>query len=279
MKTINCKGRLIDLSSPKVMGILNITPDSFYDGGKYKSDSDFLTQVETMLADGATFIDIGAYSSRPGADHISEKEELDRLLPVLNAICTKFDDVLISVDTFRSNVAKHAINHGAAIINDISAGKADENMLKTIRAFQVPYIMMHMRGTPQNMGSKTKYENLLVDVVKELSEQVHHAKKIGINDLIVDPGIGFAKNTNQNFTILKHLDYFNIFELPILLGVSRKSMIYKTLDSTADKALNGTSALNSIGLTKGAAILRVHDVKEAVECIQLFESLESNSIE
>ena len=279
MKTINCKGRLIDLSSPKAMGILNITPDSFYDGGKYKSDSDFLTQVETMLADGATFIDIGAYSSRPGADHISEKEELDRLLPVLNAICTKFDDVLISVDTFRSNVAKHAINHGAAIINDISAGKADENMLKTIRAFQVPYIMMHMRGTPQNMGSKTKYENLLVDVVKELSEQVHHAKKIGINDLIVDPGIGFAKNTNQNFTILKHLDYFNIFELPILLGVSRKSMIYKTLDSTADKALNGTSALNSIGLTKGAAILRVHDVKEAVECIQLFESLESNSLE
>lgn len=279
MKTINCKGRLIDLSSPKVMGILNITPDSFYDGGKYKSDSDFLTQVETMLADGATFIDIGAYSSRPGADHISEKEELDRLLPVLNAICTKFDDVLISVDTFRSNVAKHAINHGAAIINDISAGKADENMLKTIRAFQVPYIMMHMRGTPQNMSSKTKYENLLVDVVKELSEQVHHAKKIGINDLIVDPGIGFAKNTNQNFTILKHLDYFNIFELPILLGVSRKSMIYKTLDSTADKALNGTSALNSIGLTKGATILRVHDVKEAVECIQLFESLESNSIE
>ena len=279
MKTINCKGRLIDLSSPKVMGILNITPDSFYDGGKYKSDSDFLTQVETMLADGATFIDIGAYSSRPGADHISEKEELDRLLPVLNATCTKFDDVLISVDTFRSNVAKHAINHGAAIINDISAGKADENMLKTIRAFQVPYIMMHMRGTPQNMSSKTKYENLLVDVVKELSEQVHHAKKIGINDLIVDPGIGFAKNTNQNFTILKHLDYFNIFELPILLGVSRKSMIYKTLDSTADKALNGTSALNSIGLTKGATILRVHDVKEAVECIQLFESLESNSIE
>ncbi len=279
MKTINCKGRLIDLSSPKVMGILNITPDSFYDGGKYKSDSDFLTQVETMLADGATFIDIGAYSSRPGADHISEIEELDRLLPVLNAICTKFDDVLISVDTFRSNVAKHAINHGAAIINDISAGKADENMLKTIRAFQVPYIMMHMRGTPQNMSSKTKYENLLVDVVKELSEQVHHAKKIGINDLIVDPGIGFAKNTNQNFTILKHLDYFNIFELPILLGVSRKSMIYKTLDSTADKALNGTSALNSIGLTKGATILRVHDVKEAVECIQLFESLESNSIE
>jgi dihydropteroate synthase len=261
------------------MGILNITPDSFYDGGKYKSDSDFLTQVETMLADGATFIDIGAYSSRPGADHISEKEELDRLLPVLNAICTKFDDVLISVDTFRSNVAKHAINHGAAIINDISAGKADENMLKTIKAFQVPYIMMHMRGTPQNMSSKTKYENILVDVVKELSEQVHYAKKIGINDLIVDPGIGFAKNTNQNFTILKHLDYFNIFELPILLGVSRKSMIYKTLDSTADKALNGTSALNSIGLTKGAAILRVHDVKEAVECIQLFESLESNSLE
>ena len=277
MKTINCKGRLIDLSSPKVMGILNITPDSFYDGGKYKSDSDFLTQVESMLAEGATFIDIGAYSSRPGADHISEKEELNRLTPVLNAVCSRFDDVIISVDTFRSNVAKHAIEQGAAIINDISAGRADKKMIETIRAFQVPYIMMHMRGTPQNMSSKTEYENLLVDVVKELSEQVHLAKKIGINDLVVDPGIGFAKDTNQNFTILKHLDYFDIFELPILLGVSRKSMIYKTLNCNSENALNGTTVLNSIGLAKGASILRVHDVKEAMECIKLFESLESNS--
>ena len=279
MKTINCKGRLIDLSSPKVMGILNITPDSFYDGGKYKSDSDFLTQVESMLAEGATFIDIGAYSSRPGADHISEKEELNRLTPVLNAVCSRFDDVIISVDTFRSNVAKHAIEQGAAIINDISAGRADKKMIETIRAFQVPYIMMHMRGTPQNMSSKTEYENLLVDVVKELSEQVHLAKKIGINDLVVDPGIGFAKDTNQNFTILKHLDYFDIFELPILLGVSRKSMIYKTLNCNSENALNGTTVLNSIGLAKGASILRVHDVKEAMECIKLFESLESNSLE
>ena len=261
------------------MGILNITPDSFYDGGKYKSDSDFLTQVESMLADGATFIDIGAYSSRPGADHISEKEELNRLTPVLNAVCSRFDDVIISVDTFRSNVAKHVIEQGAAIINDISAGRSDKKMLETIRAFQVPYIMMHMRGTPQNMSSKTNYDNLLVDVVKELSEQVHLAKKIGINDLVVDPGIGFAKNTNQNFTILKHLDYFDIFELPILLGVSRKSMIYKTLNCNSENALNGTTALNSIGLTKGASILRVHDVKEAMECIKLFESLESNSLE
>lgn len=261
------------------MGILNITPDSFYDGGKYKSDSDFLTQVESMLADGATFIDIGAYSSRPGADHISEKEELNRLTPVLNAVCSRFSDIIISVDTFRSNVAKHAIEQGAAIINDISAGRSDKKMLETIRAFQVPYIMMHMRGTPQNMSSKTEYENLLVDVVKELSEQVHLAKKIGINDLVVDPGIGFAKNTNQNFTILKHLDYFDIFELPILLGVSRKSMIYKTLNCNSENALNGTTALNSIGLTKGASILRVHDVKEAMECIKLFESLESNSLE
>lgn len=261
------------------MGILNITPDSFFDGGKYKSDSDFLTQVESMLAEGATFIDIGAYSSRPGADHISEKEELNRLTPVLNAVCSRFSDIIISVDTFRSNVAKHAIEQGAAIINDISAGRADKKMLETIRAFQVPYIMMHMRGTPQNMSSKTEYENLLVDVVKELSEQVHLAKKIGINDLVVDPGIGFAKNTNQNFTILKHLDYFDIFELPILLGVSRKSMIYKTLNCNSENALNGTTALNSIGLTKGASILRVHDVKEAMECIKLFESLESNSLE
>lgn len=261
------------------MGILNITPDSFFDGGKYKSDSDFLTQVESMLAEGATFIDIGAYSSRPGADHISEKEELNRLTPVLNAVCSRFSDIIISVDTFRSNVAKHAIEQGAAIINDISAGRADKKMIETIRAFQVPYIMMHMRGTPQNMSSKTEYKNLLVDVVKELSEQVHLAKKIGINDLIVDPGIGFAKDTNQNFTILKHLDYFDIFELPILLGVSRKSMIYKTLNCNSENALNGTTALNSIGLTKGASILRVHDVKEAMECIKLFESLESNSLE
>lgn len=261
------------------MGILNVTPDSFYDGGRFKSDSQILNQVERMLTEGATFIDIGAYSSRPGADDVTEKEEISRLLPIVKSILTNFPETLLSIDTFRSSVAKIAIENGAAIINDISAGKADSKMLETIRHFQVPYILMHMRGTPQSMNTKTDYEHVLTDVVKELSQQVHLAKQLGINDLIIDPGIGFAKTISQNFTILKHLDYFKIFELPILLGVSRKSLIYKTLETDAENALNGTVVLNTVGLLKGASILRVHDVKEARECIRLHQALESNSLE
>ncbi|MBU2939460.1 dihydropteroate synthase [Lacinutrix sp. C3R15] len=271
--TINCKGKLIDLTSPKVMGILNLTPDSFYDGGKYKNESQILAQVEMMLKNEATFIDIGAYSSRPNAQHISEAEELTRLLPIINLLTKVFPEIIISVDTFRSEVAKQAITNGAALINDISAGKLDQNMMQTVANLQVPYILMHMKGTPQNMQEQTNYKNIIKELIFYFSERVAEAKKLGINDMIIDPGFGFAKNTAQNFEVLTHLELLKIVDLPILAGVSRKSMIYKTLKNTAQDALNGTTVLNTIALQKGANILRVHDVKEATETVKLIAQL------
>lgn len=273
--TINCKGNLIDLSSPKVMGILNLTPDSFFDGGKYKNDSEILSQVYMMLKNEATFIDIGAYSSRPNAEHISEEVELKRLLPIITLIIKEFPEIIISIDTFRSQVAKQGIEAGAALINDISAGHLDENMLKTVGKLHVPYIMMHMKGTPQTMQLQTNYENLLKDVLFYFSERIAKAKALGIIDVIIDPGFGFAKTSEQNFEILNKLELFNILDKPILVGLSRKSMIYKTLENSAKEALNGTSILNTIALQKSASILRVHDVKEAVECVKLLEQLNS----
>ncbi|MBD0833195.1 dihydropteroate synthase [Aestuariibaculum sediminum] len=271
--TINCKGQLIDLSSPKVMGILNITPDSFYDGGKHKNASDILTHVETMLSEGATFIDVGAYSSRPNADFVSEDEELKRITPIIELILNSFPDTLLSIDTFRSKVATQAVNMGAAIINDISAGLLDENMLPTIAQLRVPYIMMHMRGTPQNMQQFTKYDHLVQDILSYFSERMSNAKALGIIDVIIDPGFGFSKTLEQNYELLNHLERFKITEKPILVGVSRKSMIYKQLRITPQEALNGTSVLNTVALQKGAHILRVHDVKEAMESIRLLEAL------
>jgi len=271
--TINCKGKLIDLSSPKIMGILNLTPDSFYDGGKYKNESEILSQVYMMLKNGATFIDVGAYSSRPNANHISETEELNRLLPIITLILKEFPEILVSLDTFRSQVAKSGIEAGATLINDISAGMLDEQMLETVSKLQVPYIMMHMKGSPQTMQKQTNYENLLKDILFYFSERVSKARSFGIIDIIVDPGFGFAKTQEQNFEILNNLDLFNILDKPILVGLSRKSMIYKTLDSSAKEALNGTTVLNTIALQKNASILRVHDVKEAVECVKLVQQL------
>ena len=271
--TINCKGQLIDLATPKVMGILNLTPNSFYDGGKFNDEKSVLQQVEKMLSEGATFIDIGAYSSKPNAEFISETEELNRLLPVLNSILKTFPKALISIDTFRSNVAKAALENGASMINDISAGSLDENMLQTIADFQVPYIMMHMKGNPQTMQSLAQYENITKEMLFYFSEKVAKARSFGINDLIVDPGFGFAKTVEQNFEVLNNLELFQMLELPILVGFSRKSMIYKTLETSAEFALNGTTVLNTIALQKGATILRVHDVKEAVECIKLVNQL------
>ncbi|MDO6597574.1 dihydropteroate synthase [Oceanihabitans sp. 2_MG-2023] len=271
--TINCKGKLIDLSIPKVMGILNLTPDSFYDGGKYKKESEILSQVNSMLNNEATFIDIGAYSSRPKAAHISEAEELKRLLPIIELLIKEFPEIIISIDTFRSEVAKQSIEAGASLINDISAGKLDKNMLQTISHLNVPYIMMHMKGTPQNMQEHTSYKNLWKEIIFYFSERIAETKKLGIKDVIVDPGFGFAKNVSQNFEVLKHLELFKILDLPILAGVSRKSMIYKTLENTAQEALNGTTVLNTIALQKGANILRVHDVKEATETIKLTAQL------
>lgn len=259
------------------MGILNITPDSFYDGGQHKNEKDMLSHVEHMLTEGATFIDIGAYSSRPNADYVSEDEELKRILPIVNSILREFPETLLSIDTFRSNIAKACVEAGAAMINDISAGKLDDNMLQTIASLHVPYIMMHMRGNPKTMQSLTDYDNLLKDILFYFSERIAAARALGIVDVIFDPGFGFAKTLEQNFELLNKLELFKILEKPLLVGVSRKSMIYKTLETSAKEALNGTSILNTIALQKGASILRVHDVKEAMECIKLVGMIEVRS--
>ncbi|AXO80059.1 dihydropteroate synthase [Olleya aquimaris] len=273
--TINCKGKLIDLSTPKVMGILNVTPDSFFDGGRYKDETSIIKQVESMLNEGATFIDVGAYSSRPNAPFVSEDEELQRIVPIIKLLVNHFPDSIISVDTFRSQVARVTINEGAALINDISAGFLDHNMLPTIADLKVPYIMMHMRGTPQTMQTLTQYDNLVKAINYYFSERIVKARDLGIIDLILDPGFGFAKTLEQNFELLNKFELLNIADLPVLAGISRKSMIYKTLDLTAKEALNGTTALHMIALQKGAKILRVHDVKEAKECITLYNKLDA----
>lgn len=267
--TINCKGTLIDFGIPRVMGILNLTPDSFYDGGRNKTEAEQLSHAERMLAEGATFIDVGAYSSRPGAVNISEEEELQRILPIVKLLVKEFPEVLLSIDTFRSSVARQCIEAGAAIINDISGGNLDSRMLKTVAELQVPYILMHMRGTPKNMTKLNTYEDLVQDILFYFSQRIAEARELGINDLIIDPGFGFSKNIDQNFELMSRLELFRILGLPLLSGISRKSMIYKSLGITPDEALNGTTILNSISLLKGAHILRVHDVKEAMECIQL----------
>lgn len=269
MNTINCKGKLIDLSTPKIMGILNITPDSFFDGGKYNDAQSILTQVAKMLQDGATFIDIGAYSSRPGAIHISEEEELNRILPIVKLVVSTFPDILISIDTFRSNIAKYCILEGAAIINDISGGNADSNMFATAVSLQVPYIMMHMQGTPQNMQKKPQYTNIIQDIMLDFSKKSYELKKLGLNDLIIDLGFGFGKTVAHNYELLNNLDVFHSLDCPILTGISRKSMLYKPLEISAQEALNATTYANTIALQKGSQILRVHDVKEAAEIIKL----------
>jgi len=271
--TVNCKGQLIDLTTPKVMGILNVTPNSFFDGGKYKDETEILRQTEKMLTDGATFIDIGAYSSKPNAEFVDKEEELSRIVPVVDLVLKHFPDALISIDTFRSKVAGACVEHGAALINDISAGLLDENMLETVAKLRVPYIMMHMKGTPQTMQSLTQYEDIAKEMLYYFSERVNKARSFGVSDLIVDPGFGFAKTIDQNYEVLQKLELFQMLELPLLVGVSRKSMIYKPLNGTAETALNGTTVVNTIALSKGANILRVHDVKEAVECVTLFNKI------
>ncbi|MFD2825367.1 dihydropteroate synthase [Leeuwenhoekiella polynyae] len=273
MKSINCKGKLIDLDTPKVMGILNITPDSFYDGGSYKDEQDILRQAEKMLIDGATFIDVGAYSSRPGATDISVDEECKRLIPMVKLLVNNFPEILLSVDTFRAKVAQEALLVGASLINDISAGLIDDQMLQTVSELKVPYVLMHMQGTPQTMKMLTQYEDLVKEVIFYLSKRVAAARALGINDVIIDPGFGFAKTVSQNFKLLNAADQLQILDLPLLIGLSRKSMITKTLDVDAQSALNGTSVLNTIALEKGASILRVHDVKEAVEAVKLYQTL------
>tara|TARA_R110002073_G_scaffold145532_3_gene297676 strand:+ start:5400 stop:6221 length:822 start_codon:yes stop_codon:yes gene_type:complete len=271
--TINCKGNLIDLSVPKVMGILNITPDSFYDGGKYKSENDILNQAEKMLTDGATFIDVGAYSSRPGAEHVSEDEELQRMVPVIELLIKQFPKILISVDTFRSEIAKETITAGAAIVNDISGGNMDTQMFETVAKLQVPYILMHMQGTPQIMQENPSYKNVTIELIKFFSEKIHQLNLLKLNDVIIDVGFGFGKTNEHNFQLLKELRYFKSLQVPMLAGISRKSMLYKTLGSTAQEALNATTSANTIALLNGANILRVHDVKEAMESIKIVQQV------
>lgn len=275
MSTINCKGTLINLSTPKVMGIVNVTPDSFFDGGKLTDADAVVFQVEKMLQEGATFIDLGGYSSKPGAEFVSETEELNRVIPVVKLLVEKFPDILLSIDTFRSEVAKQAIENGAALINDISAGLLDENMLETVAKLQVPYIMMHMKGTPKIMQSLANYEDLLKEMNFYFSERIAKARRFGLNDIIIDPGFGFAKTLEQNYELLQNLELLQFHDLPILAGISRKSMIYKALETSPDEALNGTTFLHAFCLQKGANILRVHDVKEAVECVKLMGQLDN----
>ena len=275
-RTINVNGQLMELQSPQVMGILNITPDSFYAGSRKQTEADILSRTRQILEEGASIIDIGAYSSRPNADHISPDDEMQRLRTALHLINRDFPDAVISIDTFRADVARMCVEeYGAAIINDISAGQMDEQMFTTIAQLGVTYIIMHMQGTPQDMQTNPHYENLLKEVFFYFSEKVQRLRDLGVKDIILDPGFGFGKTLEHNYQLMNHLEEFSVFDLPLLVGISRKSMIYKLLESTPEEALNGTSILNTIALLKGANFLRVHDVKAATEAIAIVQKMKS----
>ena len=274
-KTINCRGKLLSLENPLVMGILNITSDSFYDGNKYNDIKKAIKQTAKMLEEGADIIDMGAVSTRPGAKTITQEEEEKRLLPILRNLITEFPDSIFSVDTFRSYIAQMSVDCGVKIINDISAGAFDNNMFNVISKLQVPYIIMHIQGTPVNMQYKPAYKDVVKEIIAYFSEKVAILKKIGVNDIIIDPGFGFGKTVKHNYELLNNLEYFSFFELPVMVGISRKSMINKVLDTTPESALNGTTVLNTIALLKGANILRVHDVKEASEVVKICKMLKN----
>ena len=279
MKTplyINANGKLMDLSEPQVMGILNVTPDSFYAGSRGVTNGYILDRCQQILDEGASIIDIGAYSSRPNAQHISAEEEMSRLRTGLELIRKNHPEAIVSVDTFRADIARMCVEeYGVAIINDISAGNMDEQMFPTIARLGVPYIIMHMKGTPQNMQENPHYDHFLKEIFYYFSEKVQKLRDLGAKDIIIDPGFGFGKTIEHNYELMNHLEEFHLFELPILVGISRKSMIYKLLGSNPEEALNGTTALNTIALTKGAHILRVHDVKEAVECVKIVQKMKA----
>ena len=269
-KTINVRGELLDLSLPRVMGILNITPDSFYEKSRFASADAVLEQVGIMAEDGAAFVDVGGYSTRPGAKEVSTEEEMDRIESIIEPINKYFPKLIISIDTFRSKVAKRAVRKGADIINDVSGGNLDADMFDTVAELGVPYVLMHMRGTPQTMGTLTHYDNLVPDILKEMSRKIFALRQRGVKDIIVDPGFGFAKSIAQNFELLGDLSAFDQLGCAVLAGISRKATIYKTLKVSADEALNGTTILNTIALQQGASILRVHDVRLAVEAVKLW---------
>jgi dihydropteroate synthase len=273
MFTLNCKGRLLVIDKPLVMGIINATPDSFFDGSRFNGVDEIVTEAERMLNDGADVIDLGGQSTRPGSDLIPADEEIKRVIPAIKTIANKFPGTIISIDTFYSKVAAAAIGAGATIVNDISAGSMDHKMIGTVAELKVPYVLMHMKGTPQTMQQNTTYENVTREVLDFFIAKTHELKNAGIVDIIIDPGFGFAKTIGQNFELLKDLSVFKMLDKAIMLGISRKSTIYKTLGLSANEALNGTSVLNTIGLMNGASILRVHDVKEAKEAVKLFSAI------
>lgn len=270
-KALNCNGKLLDFEESRVMGILNLTPDSFYDGGKFNTKDHWVERTEQMLEEGASIIDLGAFSSKPGAILISEKEELERLLPALQILVKKFPNTIFSVDTYRSEVAKQSFKNGAGIINDISGGNMDIKMFETISNIKIPYVMMHMHGLPENMQENPIARNIEIIVKEFFIEKIKKLKKLGFNDVIIDPGYGFGKSLESNYQLLKYQNSLRVDDLPILAGMSRKSMINKVLNTKPEEALNGTTALNMLALQNGANILRVHDVKEAVETVKLFE--------
>ena len=277
--TINANGQLIDLGTPQVMGILNVTPDSFYSGSRKQTETEIAERVEQILAEGGQMIDIGAYSSRPNADDVSTKEEMERLRRGLRILREKAPDAIVSVDTFRADVAKMCVEeYGVQIVNDISGGELDKEMFPTVARLGVPYVLMHMKGTPQTMQEAPHYDDLMKEILLYFAEKIQQLRDLGQKDIILDPGFGFAKTLEHNYELLSHLEALQIFELPILVGVSRKSMIYKLLGTTAQEALNGTTVLNTICLMKGCAnILRVHDVKECVEAVNIYQQLYKNN--
>ena len=268
---INLKGELYDMSSPVVMGIMNVTPDSFFADSRSNSEKEIVERTHQIISQGASIIDLGAYSSRPDSIDISEEEEMNRLAFALKIINREVPDAIVSIDTFRSKVAKMCVEeYGAAIINDISGGEIDSDMFKTVAELKVPYILMHMRGTPQTMMNDLHYDNIIEEMIYYFSKKIHELRQLGVNDIIIDPGFGFSKTVEDNYKIMKHLSDFLIFEYPVLAGISRKSMIYKFLQTDPSQALNGTTVLNTLSLASGASILRVHDVKEAVETLKIF---------
>ena len=273
--TINCKGKILNFDSPIVMGILNVTPDSFYDGNTLLTDKDILLRAENMLIEGASILDIGGYSSRPGAKQITVKEEINRISSPIKLITREFPDAILSIDTFRSEIAQEAINLGASIVNDISAGDDDYKMFQLIKQNQVPYVIMHKQGTPQTMQNAPQYKDVVSEVYKYLANKISELNKLGVNDIIIDFGFGFGKTIPNNFELLNEMKNFCSLNVPILTGISRKSMIYKSLNRSPEEALNGTTALNMIALENGTNILRVHDVKEAMECVKLFNLLKA----
>lgn len=277
MYTINCKGELLDLTMPRVMGIINLTPDSFYRGSRQTQLEDAVRKAGEMLREGATFLDLGAYSSRRNAADIPPEEELKRLLPALNAIMKEYPQALISVDTFRAGVARRAVEEGAAMVNDISGGQLDAAMFETVAELQVPYVMMHMRGTPQTMMKETHYGDICGDLIRYFSKGLEQLRKLGVNDLVIDPGFGFAKYPAQSFELLRRMDELSILDCPMLVGLSRKSMLYTTLGISPEEALNATSVVHAFALERNARILRVHDVKEAMETVKIFTTLQHNA--